>query len=463
MSFDLTPLMETDENFLDHCICKEQKGIKYLDPDKSVNYEAAINYHPAFKGVFAWDEFDLSPKMVNIPIWMPEAEADRFRPHRVTTEDIIQADYQMQRIGLNGSTEKTKNAIYVGARKNPLHPAREYFNKLEWDGKPRLATWLTYYCGAEYDDPDYLAAVGTKWMCAAVARVMVPGIKFDNMLILEGDQDAYKSTTLRELSTFGEGEFAQEYFTDAFNLANAENKDELAKLAGVLIVEISELDGFHKRENTFLKAFISRQTDQYRVPYGSVVETYPRQFVFAGTYNPTGGVFSDPTGARRFWPVKVGKKIDISKLKADKEQLWAEAVYRYKQGEKLYLPEELKIKAADAAAKRRIVDEWNNDVMDAVGNAEFVEVRNIMKTMGLDITTRTSRESRRIGDILRANGWQYVRRVKHNKQVYGWENPHNPWPTASAQEEEIPVTPEPPPREPEPETEPIEYDFVNNF
>lgn len=415
---------------------------EWLDPDRSINYAAMLMHHHAFKGIFAFDEFALSPIMIKCPDWFDAEEKRKFVPHKVESSDIIATDYQLQKFLLNGSREKTKDAIYMASRKNTIHPARDYFQRLRWDGKPRLGTWLREYCGAVDDDAEYLAAVGTKWMCAAVGRVMNPGCKFDNMLIFEGNQDTFKSTTFRELATFGDEGSEIEYFTDGFQLANADNKDELAKLAGVLIVEIAELDGFHKRENTFLKAFISRQKDQYRIPYGAVVETFPRQFVFGGSYNPQGGITTDPTGARRFWFVKVGPRIDIAAIKKNKNQMWAEAVHRYKNGEVLYLSDNLKTLAADAAAKRRIIDDWSHDVIEAVGKQEFIEVRNVMKALNLEIRNRTSKESRRISDILRSNGWQYVRRMQGGKQVYGWENPHSPWAQKAKQIEiEIPLVP----------------------
>lgn len=414
---------------------------EWLDPEKSINYAAMLIHHHAFAGIYAFDEFALSPIMIKAPEWFDEGEKKKFQPHRVESSDIIATDYQLQKFLLNGSPQKTKDAIYMASRKNPIHPARDYFNGLEWDGKQRLRTWLKDYCGARDDDSEYLAAVGTKWMCAAVGRVMNPGCKFDNMLIFEGNQDTFKSTTFRELATFGDAGGEVEYFTDAFQLQNADNKDELAKLAGVLIVEIAELDGFHKRENTFLKAFISRQKDLYRIPYGAVVETFPRQFVFAGSYNPQGGITTDPTGARRFWFVKVGPRIDIQAIRKNKHQMWAEAVHRYKNGEVLYLTDDLKTLAADAASKRRIIDDWSHDVMQAVGSHEFIEVREIMKTMQLEIRNRTSTESRRISNILRGNGWQYVRRVQGGKQTYGWENPNSPWAKQKQTDIELPLVP----------------------
>ncbi len=464
MSQDLT-LYEDDQNLLDRCICKMSKDgkTKFIDPEKSVNYCTILQYHWAFRDMFAFDEFELQPKIVRCPDWYTKEEKSRFRVRPVSNEDIIRTDYQMQRLGMNGSTGKVQDAIYVAARQYPMHPVRDYFNRIQWDGTNRLDKWLQYYLGAEFDDQEYLSAVGRKWLVAAVARVMDPGCKFDNMLIFEGNQGKGKSTALRVLATFDDGDKKVEYFTDEFSISKADDKDELMKLAGRLIVEIAELDGFYKREDTFMKAFISRQTDQFRPPFGRVSETYKRQFVFAGTYNPKAGVFRDPTGARRYWPLKVGK-IDLQALRHDREQLWAEAVMRYREGEQLFLSEELEKKAAEATNARRIRDNWEEDVMEAAGSAAFVQVRDIMKDMKLEINQRGGREAERIADILRSRGWVYDRRRINGRQKWGWAAPTE---TIRVSDEEPPMM-EPVNEVPvlqfedEPEAEP-QYDYVNNF
>jgi len=182
-----------------------------------------------------------------------------------------------------------------------VHPARDYFNRLVWDGVPRLDNWLIDICGAENDDPDYLRAAGSKWMIAGVKRVFEPGCQFDHMLILEGGQAAYKSSTLRALATFGDAGLEEEYFTDTFSIKNHKDKDELLKLWGCLIIEIGEMAGFGDSDIEAVKNFITIRSDKVRLPYTKLPKVFRRQFIFAGTRNPTGGLFTDPTGNRRFW------------------------------------------------------------------------------------------------------------------------------------------------------------------
>jgi predicted P-loop ATPase len=128
----------------------------------------------------------------------------------------------------------------------------------------------------------------------AVARVFEPGCKFDYTLVLEGDQGTYKSTLLRTL--------AGDWFTD--QIADFGSKDASLQLHGVWIIELSELDALNRSEIARMKAFLTQQTERFRVPYGRRLVSVPRQCIFAGTTNSQTWM-KDETGGRRFVPVSV--------------------------------------------------------------------------------------------------------------------------------------------------------------
>ena len=112
------------------------------------------------------------------------------------------------------------------------------------------------------------------------------------------------------------------------------------KLLGYWILEISEMAGVKKVDVETVKSFASRQDDKFRVAYGSVVESHPRQSVLFGTTNSLNGFLRDATGNRRFWPVVVTGNSELHPWEMEKfyiEQVWAEALYLYNQGEPLIL------------------------------------------------------------------------------------------------------------------------------
>jgi predicted P-loop ATPase len=221
------------------------------------------------------------------------------------------------------------------------HPIREFFASLpEWDGVKRAETILIDYLGAE--DSPYVRAITRKELCAAYVRVHNPGIKFDTMIVLNGDQGIGKSTLIAKLGG--------EWYSDSLNLSDMNDKTAAEKLQGYWIMEIGELAGMKKADLDKVKAFISRQDDKYRASFGRRVTPHPRQCVFFGTTNSQNGYLRDITGNRRYWNVKVpgnGKykpwELDTDTVK----QIWAEVMVLAKAGEKLFLPPELEAYAKE--------------------------------------------------------------------------------------------------------------------
>lgn len=215
------------------------------------------------------------------------------------------------------------------------HPIREMFESLPpWDKVRRAETVLIDYLGAE--DNRYVRAVTRKSLCAAYMRVYYPGIKFDNMIVLNGAQGIGKSTLISALGG--------EWFSDSLALSDMNDKTAAEKLQGYWILEIGELAGMKKADIDKVKAFISRQDDKYRASFGRRVTPHPRQCVFFGTTNSENGYLRDITGNRRFWNVKVtgqGKCKPWEMTAELVQQIWAEVAEIARSGEKLYLDADL--------------------------------------------------------------------------------------------------------------------------
>ncbi len=236
-------------------------------------------------------------------------------------------------------------AMLVG-EKNKRHPLREYLTSLSWDGVERLPTLMSDAFGAVQDE--YSAAVGRCWLVAMVARVMQPGCKHDLVPVLEGAQGLRKSSALSILGG--------QWFLESTEDPVRNRKDFLLSMQGKWLIEIPEIDrvGGNRGSLNDLTALITIRVDTYRVPYGATTMDYPRQSVIAGTanrseWNP------DQTGGRRFLPITCGA-IDIEYLKAQRDQLFAEAVHRYNDGQEWWdVPE---TQAAEQQESRRLRDEW---------------------------------------------------------------------------------------------------------
>ena len=231
------------------------------------------------------------------------------------------------------------------------HPIREYIDALPaWDGTPRVDTLLVDYLGAA--DNAYVRAVTRKTLCAAVARVQTPGIKFDSMLVLNGPQGVGKSTLISRLGG--------EWFSDSLSLSDTKDKTAAEKLQGYWILEIGELAGLKKAEVETLRSFLSRQNDIYRASFGRRVTPHLRQCVFFGTTNAERGYLRDTTGNRRFWPVKTpggGNRQSWQITKDEVAQIWAETLTYVKAGEKLYLNNHLEKLAKEEQREAMEADE----------------------------------------------------------------------------------------------------------
>lgn len=232
------------------------------------------------------------------------------------------------------SKVKYFTAIAKVADDRSYHPIKEYLNSLpEWDKVARVDTLLIDYFGAE--DNEYVRAVTRKTLCAAVARVFKPGVKFDYMLVLNGQQGAGKSTFLRKLGG--------QWFNDSLSLSDTRDKTAAEKLQGFWLMEVGELAGLRKTDVETLKAFISRQDDVYRASFGRRATPHQRQCIFIGTTNSEHGFLRDITGNRRFWPVNlgIGTKTSWSMTEDEVAQIWAEVMTRYREGEELCLTKNL--------------------------------------------------------------------------------------------------------------------------
>lgn len=226
------------------------------------------------------------------------------------------------------SPAKVKDALITAASERVFHPIRDYLDGLPvWDGTERVDSLLIDYLGAE--DNKYTRAVMRKTLVAAVARIYEPGIKFDYILVLNGPQGIGKSTFFAKLGGA--------WFSDSLTVSDMRDKAGAEKLQGYWILELGELAGLRKIDVETVKSFITRTDDKFRQSYGVNVENHPRQCIIVGSTNNISGFLRDITGNRRFWPVRVsGGKKSVWEME-DVEQIWAESLIRYKDGEALLL------------------------------------------------------------------------------------------------------------------------------
>jgi predicted P-loop ATPase len=326
-----------------------------------------LRNHEAWQGVLAYDEFAGRVVFRGAPPWGAVPPDTTWDDH---CENRARVWFQQEQ-GIAAARGDVWAAAQIVARDQTFHPVRDYLEGLVWDGRRRLDAWLSTYLHAE--NTEYTRAVGPRALIAAVARVFEPGCKADYLLVLEGPQGRQKSEALRTLAV------REEWFTD--RLSPVATKDAALETAGVWLIEIAEMEALTKSSSGAKKAYLTRRFDRFRPPYGKHAVRVARQCVFFGTINPgVGGYLTDATGARRFWPVACKGTIDRDALERDRDQLWAEAVARYKSGAPWWLETPALESLATIEQKERCcIDVWTETVEKWIANRVDVSVPEVLE------------------------------------------------------------------------------------
>lgn len=366
-------------------------------------------------GALAYNEMS-EHLMLMLPVPGTKTPKTSFRPRSLDDDDFVHALSWFNRNGFPRAKKETiVDCMETVSKENVLSPVRHYLEDLEakgaWDNIQRLPRLFPDYFGTvenvaiPHANSDYLAAIGVKFMISAVARAMAPGCKVDTMLVLEGAQGAGKSSAARILA-------GATYFSDSLPPMNT--KDASDHIRGKWIIEVGELSAMQKSEIESAKAFISRQEEKFRPPYRRKEITYKRRCVFIGTTNQD-AYLRDETGNRRFWPVVVGE-IDLIALKRDRDLLWAEALSRYRAGEKWYLTATEDKLAKKVQWARVSEDIWQTELAVALEDKSEIAIRDAAHRLGLSIEKLNRADQNRITSALKALG--FVRQGKFTTGDY---------------------------------------------
>lgn len=293
-------------------------------PESTIrNALLVLENHPELKGRVYYDDFLKRAVVKETLPWSDKADRDWSDSDDSGIREFLESKYHITGV------QKISDAVSLLYEKNSVHPVREYLNSLEWDGMKRVETILHDYLGAE--NSEYTHSVAKMHLVAAVARVMRPGIKYDNVLSLVGKQGIGKTTFIALLC-------GREWFNDSIERING--KETFEQLQGSWHIEFGEMNATRKADKEAVKQFLSKTEDIYRVAYGRHTSRFPRQCVFWSTGNDA-EFLRDETGDRRYLPVTCGvvaPRLSVFEhLTKERDQIWAEAVALYKKGYPLYL------------------------------------------------------------------------------------------------------------------------------
>lgn len=298
------------------------------------NIMIVIENDPDLAGKFYYDKFSERIRTKGGLPWNTE-----IKERSVNDADMAGLRVHLEtKYGLTGIS-KIQDAFDTFMQKTAINTVRDYLDGLHWDGETRLDKVFIDYLGAE--DTEYTRKVARLLFCSGVARIYTPGQKYDYLVVLIGPQGIGKSTFARIMGV--------NWFSDSLKIIDMKDKTAAEKLLGVWVVEISEMDGFGKVDSNTIKSFLSICEDRFRPAYGRHAVDKPRQFIALGTSNKR-DFLTDETGNRRFLPIDIGVQKPVksvfSEMRPAIDQIWAEAVMRWRLGERTYPDAEMERLAA---------------------------------------------------------------------------------------------------------------------
>jgi len=387
-----------------------------------------LEHDDALAGLFSLDEFNNIVRLTRAPVWAG-GERDEFTDQDGT--ELAGWLGSPTRYTLSVKRDLVMDCVEAMARRSKVHPVREYLTGLVWDGKPRIDDMFPRLFSAE--TTDYTLQAARCFMVSAVARILWTdpkvrhnGAQVDFMLVLEGEQGRGKTSAVREL-------FGAEWYAEANE--SPSNKDFYQALRGRWCVEIGEMESFSKADVTKVKQAITSRFDTYRPSYGRVTRSFRRECVFVGTTNET-EYLRDPTGGRRFLPVKVDK-VDIPRIREERDQLWAEAVTLFRMGYAWWtLPDEA-VKHQD---ERFVEDSWQEPIQRWLageadsgtykpGTAQAVDgvpvpytttTELLSRALHIDLGKHGRPEQMRVAAIMKRLGWRHDRSTVDGGRARRW-------------------------------------------
>jgi predicted P-loop ATPase len=288
-----------------------------------------------------------------------------------------------------------RQAVLLVAEQHKMDTARIWLEGLRWDGVERVDTFCPRYFGTV--DSPYERMAGLYLWTALAGRVMAPGCQADMVPVLIGKQGCGKSSGVQALVP------APDHYVE---LRLDEPDDAIArKTRGVLVAEFAEMRGLRAADVDRVKAFITRRHEKWVPKYREFATNYPRRFLIVGTTNDEEFLPSD-TEHRRWLPLHTSG-VDVPAIRADKEQLWAEALVRWDMDGVAWA--QLDALAAPARADAASPDAWEETVAEYVfaKPAESVKLLDVMvNAIGLDPRTVNRSHELRVGRILRSLGYE---------------------------------------------------------
>ena len=270
--------------------------------------------------------------------------------------NLIRMDIE-KRFKIKAKNGDIDTAVTCASERYRYHPIKNKILSTKWDGRPRAESFFIDVLGVE--DNVYNRECTRKWLLAGIYRLFDPGTKFDEMLIIHGDQGLSKSTTFKKLAL-------NFYVSETEKLS----LETLIRIELAWIVDFTELATMKKTDIDTFKAWLSETSDTYRGKYDKKARVHERHFIICGTTNDK-EILTDRTGNRRYWLMygdEENRKMNIFDVKEDYIlQLWSEVYQWYEKRETLLISDKTKLhmrKLTSEALEHNPLEERINSILE---------------------------------------------------------------------------------------------------
>ena len=289
----------------------------------------ALRGDTALSGAFEFDEMMQTQMLMALLPLAPNGQHAGGGPYprAIRDDDVSQLQEWLQHQALpNVGRVIVHQAVHQRARERSYHPVRDQLDGLAKLGRDEARGYVALDLSRREQNA-YTQAVGRMFLIAMIARIQRPGCKLDYMSILEGGQGDEKSKVCAILA-------GDAYFSD--QLPDITSKDCFQHLRGKWLIEVSELRAYGRAQIDTSRS--SSPARSRRIARPMDARMYTSRASASSSAPPTRIQYlRDETGNRRFWPVKTGV-IKIDDLRRDRDQLLAEAVELFNDGEHWWPP-----------------------------------------------------------------------------------------------------------------------------
>ncbi|REC45176.1 VapE domain-containing protein [Chryseobacterium sp. 5_R23647] len=228
---------------------------------------------------------------------------------------------ELERENLKFSFDKL--IIYLKAIVEYFNPIIQYFRDLpEWDGYDYISDLLRKI--HLNSDQEFFEMQFKKYLVRCVlCAIEEKKINKNAIIFYSRTQNIGKSTFIRYLCP----EKLLPYFSENISA----DKDSQIKLATNFIINLDELQSFMTKDIEFVKALISKESINERLPYGKRSQRLIRRANFIGSTNRM-DILRDHTNVR--WMIFDVASIDFSYTEINIDKIWSQVYYlAYKQND----------------------------------------------------------------------------------------------------------------------------------